>query len=372
MALSVQREVSLFKIETSYGVDAEPAANTNALLTQPVKQKIISRSLERNNVKPYFGAEAPVNIGDGIQLDFVTELKGNGSAGVVPEIGPLFRAANYTEAIQSSSGAVAWQGTTAKNLNDKVTPVTPNGYYYLCTTAGTTGGSEPTWPTTDGQTVADGTVTWTCKKPKVDYDPHSDFATAESGSFYYYFDGKLRKALGCRANPKVDMKAGEYVKIAWTLTGIYAGTVDEALVDPTYNQTIPPRLISSSFSIDSYAAVVENISIDGGNKVVPRSSVNAATGISEYFIADREVVGSIDPEDVLNSEKNFESMWSASSRVAFSATVGASAGNKCVITGPKVALKGLDEGERNGLRTKNIDLVFTPDSGNDEIKFSFQ
>ena len=39
-------------------------------------------------------------------------------------------------------------------------PTASNGFIYRCTVAGTTGGVEPTWPTTTGATVVDGTVTW--------------------------------------------------------------------------------------------------------------------------------------------------------------------------------------------------------------------
>jgi hypothetical protein len=45
-----------------------------------------------------------------------------------------------------------------------VTPITKNGRKYICTTAGTSGASEPTWPTTVGNTVVDGTATWTCSE----------------------------------------------------------------------------------------------------------------------------------------------------------------------------------------------------------------
>ena len=54
-----------------------------------------------------------------------------------------------------------WTATTVIALNTERTPVTRNGYYYKATVAGTTGASEPTWPTTSGATVVDGTVTWT-------------------------------------------------------------------------------------------------------------------------------------------------------------------------------------------------------------------
>ena len=54
----------------------------------------------------------------------------------------------------------AWVANTAYALGDYVEPTTPNGYRYVCTTAGTSHVTdEPTWPTTG--TVADGTVVWT-------------------------------------------------------------------------------------------------------------------------------------------------------------------------------------------------------------------
>jgi hypothetical protein len=59
----------------------------------------------------------------------------------------------------------AWTASTAKALGDFVVPTAglENGFRYECTTAGTTGGSQPTWPLVEGATVADGGVTWTCR-----------------------------------------------------------------------------------------------------------------------------------------------------------------------------------------------------------------
>ncbi len=59
-----------------------------------------------------------------------------------------------------------WDNATPYALGDMVEPVTPNGKKFRATTAGTSHASvEPTWPTTIGSTVADGTVVWTCVGP---------------------------------------------------------------------------------------------------------------------------------------------------------------------------------------------------------------
>jgi hypothetical protein len=59
-----------------------------------------------------------------------------------------------------------WVKETAYVLNDQVMPVTENGLVYKCTTALTSSATEPTWPLTIDETVADGVGgtagVWTC------------------------------------------------------------------------------------------------------------------------------------------------------------------------------------------------------------------
>jgi hypothetical protein len=54
-----------------------------------------------------------------------------------------------------------WQATHAYSLGEVRRPTSTNNRTYRATTAGTSAGSEPTWPTTDGGTVTDGSVVWT-------------------------------------------------------------------------------------------------------------------------------------------------------------------------------------------------------------------
>lgn len=52
-----------------------------------------------------------------------------------------------------------WAATTATKLGDVYIPTVRNGHSYALAKVGTTGGSQPTWPT-DGGSVADGSAIW--------------------------------------------------------------------------------------------------------------------------------------------------------------------------------------------------------------------
>ncbi len=54
----------------------------------------------------------------------------------------------------------AWVGETVYVAGNIVVPTVDNGHRYRCTVGGTSDSGEPTWPTADGGTVEDDTVTW--------------------------------------------------------------------------------------------------------------------------------------------------------------------------------------------------------------------
>jgi len=59
-----------------------------------------------------------------------------------------------------------WASTTTYALGDFVKASTYNSHTYLVTTAGTTGEDEPTWPTTNDETISSGATTFTTKDTK--------------------------------------------------------------------------------------------------------------------------------------------------------------------------------------------------------------
>ncbi len=63
----------------------------------------------------------------------------------------------------------AWQRSTYYTTNYFVVSSAYNSYYYSATTAGTSGSSEPSWPTTVGSIVADNNIIWEnkCQIPDI-------------------------------------------------------------------------------------------------------------------------------------------------------------------------------------------------------------
>lgn len=69
-----------------------------------------------------------------------------------------------TTCVKLSSTITAMTRSAAVALNAVRRPAVDNGYYYVCTTAGTTAAAEPTWSTTLDGTTTDGTAVWTTKQ----------------------------------------------------------------------------------------------------------------------------------------------------------------------------------------------------------------
>lgn len=115
------------------------------------------------------------------------------------------------------STSTAWQASHAYVVNDTVIPTTANEVEYKCTTAGTSGGTEPTWPTEVGQTVTDGTVVWTVS---YDYDYRL------TSGYHTFLEKSYRKRLVIPNYIQVDSLASQ----STAYTGYAEDTESSALI----------------------------------------------------------------------------------------------------------------------------------------------
>lgn len=79
---------------------------------------------------------------------------------VQPDVTPALDDVELNAILDEVQRASFWTLTTAFTFGAVVLPATKNGHRYVCFEGGTTAATEPTWPTRDGATITDGTVTW--------------------------------------------------------------------------------------------------------------------------------------------------------------------------------------------------------------------
>ena len=88
--------------------------------------------------------------------------------------GPIVPPWNGGPAVQEGVWT-AWSQNTPYALSAQIVPIPPNGQTFSCTQAGTSGTTQPTWPTTTGTPVSDNGVVWTANGPaNIGYDVDTD------------------------------------------------------------------------------------------------------------------------------------------------------------------------------------------------------
>ena len=305
----VKKSVVLAKPEVTYNTDPIPVAATDALKVENLSHGPSNQKMvEQPNVKNTLGKEKSIFGSLLWQISFDVLAKGSGTAGTAPEYGPCLRACGLGETIVA------------------VTSVT--------------------------------------------YAPVS--TDLESITLYVYEDGKLYKVTGCTGNVTYSGEAGGAGKYSFTFTGHKSAITDTALVAPTLDATEAPILKSAGFTVGAYSAIISALNFDMGNQVIMPSDINAADGFGEIQITDRDINGTIDPEDESLATKDFLADWEAGTEMALgTGVIGGTAGNKYQITMPAVSYRDASLGEREGLRTIQLPYGAHEVSGDDGVSIAY-
>jgi len=366
MTILAARTQLAAKIESVEGT-AETLAAADALLCSNPTFGPDTPMGERDPVSASMSPFASVPGKRSATMEFDIELKASGTAGTAPALGKLLKACGFGETI---SAPPTWAASTAYSVDDLVVPTTGNNYRYKCTVAGTSDTSEPTWPTTPGQTVVDGTVTWECEYLPITYDPAS--ADIPSITLAFYMDGVCKKIWGARGNVSLRLEDGLPGALHFVFTGADFSVTDAALLTGvSYETTKPQPFLNASMQIDSYAALLGLVEINMNNSIKLREDVNKESGYLSAVITKRLPVMSLDPEMVTVATYDWFGKLRSGNEAAFTATLGSTAGNICTITAPKVQYTAIAPGEREGIRTLGIDCQLNRNSGDDELKIKF-
>jgi hypothetical protein len=190
-----------------------------------------------------------------------------------------------------NKNAPNWAASTAYALGVIRCPLaTANGYFYEVTTAGTTGAAEPVWPTVVGNTVTDGTVTWTCRLATVTKTTDATCLTLIFTNFigtWTIANGITQTVTGTGAT----VTLGSGMTYTQGTTGVLSTRGTNTAVTINFNGITIPRLTvgnttastNQALTVNGTTPTVQNYTHQGGNASTA-SIVNQLTITTSFTI----------------------------------------------------------------------------------------
>ena len=309
------KSLVLAKIETVYGTDSAPTVIINALITKGVPTfEVVGNARQREVPIGFFGSIAPVNVGEALKLTFTTELKSSGTAGIASRYGCLFRACNFTESL--SAGV------------------------------------------------------------SVSYTPNSSMG-GESVTLWFYANTTLHKITGCVGTFQIKLVSQEIVTVEWSFTGLYAGTHASTVTfgSATHEAIAPVIWKAATFTYNSFAATINELTLDIGNEVAKRLDANATTGINRYFVKNRSAKGNMLIESVALTTLNPWSIYNATSQANIALVSGNDLvlDNICTFAVTGVILEPPKYADKENIQMWDLAFTINPTltTGNNEMVLTF-
>ena len=314
MARYTRNTVILAKIESSYGVDPTPTGAANAILVSNPSIGYSYNNASRELLRGYFGGSEQLAGTRTVDIAFEVELSGSGDAGLT---------------------APAW-GPLLK----------------ACGFSETDGGAY------------------------FEYAPIS--TSLPSLTIYYYLDGVLHKALGCRGTVEISMGLGDKPMMAYKFTGSDGGVTETSNATPTLTAFQRPVVITDANAGDvNFGCTYSGGALSSGTAFSSRGlslNLNAAVsfvpllGGEQIDITNREPTGSVSLDLTAAQVVTFQAAVDANTTSSLGFSFGTTAGNLVVLYMPTVQRINPRAEDYNGRVMMSYDLRVLPSSGNDDLK----
>ena len=299
MALLQRKRVILIATESGTSeatVDATDAVQVIDLSITPQSSDVVNRDV----VRPYFGASEQLLANTKVECTFSVEMAGSGAAGTPPRYSKALEACGMKETLSANTSAT--------------------------------------------------------------YTPKS--SGIETVTIHYNVDGVLHKAINCRGTFSLVCEVGAIPRIDFTFTGEYIAPTDSALPTITYGNQESPLIFkngnTSGFQLLSHAGSLASFNMDLGNTVEYRELVGATTA-KEVLITDRAASGSVSIEAVaLGTKDFFAAALTEGSLGNLQFLHGTTAGNKVQFISSKVDIGDVAYSEMQGVVMLDIPYTLVP------------
>jgi len=317
-----RNSVVLVKAEGTYGTDSTPVVGTDPVLCTVPQMSLDAQVLDRSIAVGYLSPNAPV-------------------------IGKKLYGCTFGVEFKSQTAALNGINSDPIALDDLL----------RCS------GWSPTYTLETGNNN-DGYVI---------YNPIS---TSIESATLYVFTGKEVKHIitGAYNNWTIDIPAGGYAMMNCDIKGIYNAPTDTTAGAVTTESDVPVPIESLSLAFGAITGqVVRNLTISANNEIVERADVNSADGFKGLRLTGRK------PTLKWKMEKPLVATWSPynvmdiGTQYSTTFTIGATTGQKILVTAPKLTLTSVQESDDAGIVMLDVEGVCARSSsaGNDELTFKF-
>ena len=196
------------------------------------------------------------------------------------------------------------------------------------------------------------------------YDPLT--ANHKSISIYWYEDGLLWKMLGAVGKLSFNAQIGAPPTLKFTFMSAYVAPT--VVADPTgaVYQSAAPIVMSTADVINDGAVIkVGAFNLEDGNDV----QHHYTTAQNEFVVANRQPKLKL-TKDSISTAAEWTAL-NAGTNAALSATFGATAGNRLVLTAPVCRREGVATGQRADRNTLELSYGVFESAGDDQFKFLF-
>lgn len=208
-----------------------------------------------------------------------------------------------------------------------------------------------------------------------------------SGTVYLYLPDEDDEALlipmtGCRGTFSVEATGGEYATFSFTFTGSYVSPSDTTFpADPAYETQKPQQVELAGLSVRQAFPDVDDpknfllragaFTMDMQVDVQIRSDVNSSDAYAGAIIVDRAPILGFDPESVLEQTHPFWRHLEDGDGMEWNARVGSDKGNVVLFRAQNAQYTNLTFGNRNSIRTYEVQGNMARVNGDDEVEIVF-
>ena len=200
----------------------------------------------------------------------------------------------------------------------------------------------------------------------VAYDPQTNTDLHKTMTLYWYEDGLLWKFIGAIGKHNSDAGIGAAAVAKFTFSAPFLAPTAVACPTGAVYQASAPIVMSSADVVNDGAVIkCGAVGLEGGEELFH----HYVTGLNKFSIVDRNAALKITKDSISTAAE-----WTAllaGTNTTLSATLGAAAGNRVVLTAPVMRRRGVAPGLRGDLNTLELSYGLYESAGDDQYRYLF-